>query len=52
MTQIKGINIRHALNGGEARIGNYLADGVHEKTVYEFMVVCGMVARHVFAEET
>ena len=36
MSQIKGINIRHALNGGEARIDNYLADGLHEKTVYEF----------------
>ena len=32
----KGIDIRHALNGGEVRIGNYLVDGLHKNTVYEF----------------
>ena len=36
IARAKGINIRHALNGGEIRIGNYLADGLHEQTVYEF----------------
>ena len=36
IARAKGINIRHALNGGEIRIGNYLADGFDEQTVYEF----------------
>ena len=34
----KDIDIRHAENGGEYRIDNYLVDGFDEKnnTVYEF----------------
>ena len=34
----KSINIRHAENGGENRIDNYLVDGFDEEnnTVYEF----------------
>ena len=35
----KGINIRHAKNGGEVQIGKYSVDGFHQKskTVYEFL---------------
>ena len=32
------IDIKHAENGGEKRIGNYLVDGYHEptNTIYEY----------------
>ncbi|XP_063971153.1 uncharacterized protein LOC129263814 [Lytechinus pictus] len=36
LSYTRGVDIQHALNGGEARIGNYLADGFDGTKVYDF----------------
>lgn len=53
MASTKRIQIQHARNGGEKRLGEYLVDGYHEsesgsKTVFKYHGCFGTVAANVF----
>ena len=53
-TKTRGIEIKHALNGGEQRINGHYVDGYHEesRTVFDSMDITGMDALLISQTET